>query len=162
MKKKSIMSWSWIFMVLFFTLGIIDIRFGILGLICMGVPLYLAIRGGGRVHCAKYCPRGSLLGTFLEKISMKHNLPKSINNKVVKNLMLIWMIGMFSISLIMAGGDFTKSAAAILRMMTMSTAVGILMGVIFKPRSWCAICPMGYATGLIEKQQKKNKQSMVK
>ncbi len=155
--KKSIMSWSWIFMVLFFTLSIVDIRFGILGLLCMLTPIYLAIRGGGRVHCAKYCPRGSLFGIFLEKISFKNNLPKQINNKLVKNLMLVWMMGMFSISLVLAGGDLTKSAYAIVRMMTMSTVVGIMMGVIFKPRSWCVICPMGYSTGMIEAHQKRKK-----
>ncbi|SCY67354.1 4Fe-4S binding protein [Alkaliphilus peptidifermentans] len=153
--KKSIMSWSWVFIVLFFTLGIIDIRFGILGLICMLVPIYLALRGGGRVHCAKYCPRGAMLGKFLQKLSFNNSLPKFINNKIVKNLMLLWMVGMFSISLFISRGDFTKTAYAIFRMMAMSTTVGIFMGVVFKPRSWCQICPMGTATGLIEKSQKR-------
>lgn len=147
------MSWSWIFIVVFFSLGIIDIRFGILGLLCMSIPIYLVLRGGGKVHCVKYCPRGSMLGKFLDKISLNNNLPKYINNKKVKNIMLAWMILMFSISLFMAKGDFTKTALAIFRMMAMSTTVSVLMGVVFKPRSWCAICPMGYATGLIEKSQ---------
>lgn len=157
--KKSIMSWSWVFMVLFFTLSIVDIRFGILGLLCMLTPVYLAVRGGGRVHCAKYCPRGSMFSVFLDKISFKNNLPKKLSTKLVKNLMLAWMIGMFTISLIIAGGDFTKTAMAILRMMVMSTLVGIIMGVIFKPRSWCVVCPMGYSTGMIESYQKRKKQA---
>ena len=157
--KKSIMSWSWIFMVLFFTLSIVDIRFGILGLLCMLTPLYLAIRGGGRVHCAQYCPRGSMFSVFLVKISFKNNLPKKFSSKLVKNLMLAWMVGMFIISLIIAGGDFTRTSYAILRMMTMSTLVGIIMGVIFKPRSWCVVCPMGYSTGMIEAYQKRKKQA---
>ena len=38
------------------------------------------------------------------------------------------------------------------RFMTMSLAIGILMGVVFKPRSWCTVCPMGTGTGLIQKQ----------
>lgn len=151
------MSWSWIFMILFFSLAIVDIRFGILGLICMGVPVILALRGGGKVHCAKYCPRGSMLGKFLQKISLNNNLPKFINNKFVKVALLVWMVGMFTISLVMAGGDFTKTAYAIFRMMAMSTVVGIFMGVVFKPRSWCTVCPMGYATGLIDKGQKAKK-----
>ncbi|SDK02532.1 4Fe-4S binding protein [Natronincola ferrireducens] len=157
--KNSIMKWSWIFMVLFFTLAIVDIRFGILGLLCMGTPVYLALRGGGRVHCAKYCPRGSLFGVFLDKVSFRNNLPKSFKTKTVKNIMLVWMLGMFSISLVMAGGDFTKTAFAIVRMMTVSTLVGVVMGVVFQPRSWCTVCPMGYATGLIEKNQKKSRKA---
>ena len=152
--KKSILSWSWIFIVLFFTLGIIDIRFGILGVLCMTIPVVLAVRGGGRVHCQKYCPRGSFLGRALEKISMNNNLPKFLKTKTIKNIMLVWMISMFSLSVYFAGGDFTKTAFAIFRMMAMSTLVGVVMGVIFKPRSWCVVCPMGYATGLIEKSQK--------
>ncbi|KAB3537728.1 4Fe-4S binding protein [Alkaliphilus pronyensis] len=153
--KKSIMSWSWIIILLFFSLAIIDIRFGILGLLCMAVPIYLAVRGGGRVHCLKYCPRASMLGNIIGKISLNNSLPKAINNKTVKIIMLVWMIGMFTISLVLAKGDFVKTAMAIFRMMTISTLVGIIMGVIFKPRSWCSICPMGTATAMIEKKIKK-------
>lgn len=157
--KKSIMTWSWILILLFFSLSVLDIRFGILGLLCMGVPIYLALRGGGRVHCSKYCPRGSMLMVFLEKLSLNNNLPRYINNKHVKNLMLVWMIAMFAISLVVAGGDFIKTAMAIFRMMLMSTTVGVLMGVLFKPRSWCVICPMGTATSMIEKAQRKKRRA---
>jgi hypothetical protein len=32
------------------------------------------------------------------------------------------------------------------------------MGVFFKPRSWCQVCPMGHATGLIADIKKAPKQ----
>jgi len=38
--------------------------------------------------------------------------------------------------------------------MTASLALGVIMGVIYKPRSWCQVCPMGYVTELISKSKK--------
>jgi len=150
-KAKSHMKWSWIFMILFIVLSIIDIRFGILGFICMTVPMYHAIKGRGKIHCSHYCPRGSLLGNFLKSVSLQNNLPKNLKGKTVKNILLILMMTMFSISLIHAGPNFTKIAFAVFRLMMSSLALGVVMGIIFKPRSWCQVCPMGYATGLIKK-----------
>lgn len=154
-KAKSHMKWSWIFMVLFIVLSIADIRFGVLGFICMTVPMYHAIKGRGKVHCSHYCPRGSLLGNFLKNISLQNNLPKKLRGKSVKNVLLVLMMTMFSISLIHAGPNFSKVAFAVFRLMMASLALGIVMGVIFKPRSWCQVCPMGYATGLIRNAKNK-------
>ena len=33
----------------------------------------------------------------------------------------------------------------------MTFVVGIVMGIFYQPRSWCQVCPMGHATGLIAK-----------
>lgn len=163
MKQNSHMKWSWILLITFLLLSILDIRFGVLGFICMGAPIYHALRGRGKVHCAKYCPRGSFLGRFLEQISLNNNLPKGMSTKKFKNLLLILMIVMFSISLYHAGFDYRRIAFSVFRFMSVSLVIGIIVGVIFKPRSWCVICPMGHATGLISKQigTKKNNNKKV-
>lgn len=152
MKNKSHMSFAWTIMIAFLTLGIIDFRFGILGFACMGAPMYHALRGRGKVHCQKYCPRGSLLGKALEKISMQRKLPKFMMKKSFKHGLLALMLTVFSISMYHAGWNFTKIAFSMFRFMTMSLAIGIIMGLVFKPRSWCTVCPMGTGTGLIHKQ----------
>ncbi len=150
MKRKSYLKWSWVFMVLFIVLSILDIRFGLLGIICMTVPLYHALRGRGKIHCSHYCPRGSLLGNFLKHISLGNNLPHYMKRKTVKNALLTFMVVMFSISLVRAGLNVERIAFAVFRMMMASLAVGVIMGVVFKPRSWCQICPMGHATSLLK------------
>lgn len=154
-RSKSYMKWAWIFMVLFILLSILDIRFGLLGFICMTVPMYHAIKGKGKIHCSHYCPRGSLLGKFLRHISLQNNLPKRLKGKTVKNILLALMMTMFSISLIHAGANLEKIAFAVFRLMMSSLALGVIMGIIFRPRTWCQVCPMGYATGLIKKVQDK-------
>ena len=151
MNTKTHMKWSWVLIVSFFVLSILDIRFGILGVICIGAPIYHALKGRGKIHCSKYCPRGSFLGKFLANISFNNNLPKGINTKTFKNILLVLMIAMFGISLFHAGLDYKKIAFSIFRLMLSSFVIGILMGVIFRPRSWCIVCPMGHATGLIKK-----------
>ncbi len=154
LKKKSHMEWSWVLMVIFFALGIYNVIFGILGFLCMITPMVYAMKGEGKIHCSHYCPRGSLLGKFLEKISANRPLPSAIRTKWFKNLLLGMMITMLTIALIHADGDINKIGFALLRFMTLSFAAGIAMGVFFKPRSWCQVCPMAHATGIIENVKK--------
>lgn len=145
--------WSWIIIITFFILGALDIRFGILGIVCMGTPIMHALRGEGKVHCIKYCPRGSFLGKFLAKLSLGYALPKVMGTRKFKYALLILMGTVFTIAIIHSGGDFTKLSAAFYRFMSISFIIGILMGITYKPRSWCVVCPMGHATQVIKEIQ---------
>ncbi|WP_069998307.1 4Fe-4S binding protein [Cellulosilyticum sp. I15G10I2] len=159
-KRKSHQKWSWIFMIAFILLSIIDFRFGILGIICMTTPMVLALRGAGKAHCSYYCPRGSLLGRFLQNISFQHNLPKWAKSNRIKNILLIIMISMLTLGMIHAnreGFNLMQTGFTLFRFMTVSLGVGVIMGVIFKPRSWCQVCPMGHGTALIDKSLKSRK-----
>lgn len=155
-KTHSHMQWAWVIMIGFLTLGIYDFRFGILGFACMGAPMYHALRGRGKVHCQKFCPRGSLLGRMLSKVSLQRNLPKFMTKKGFKHGLLAVMLMVFSFSMYHAGWNFYRIAFSMFRFMTMSLVIGIIMGIVFKPRSWCTVCPMGTGTGLIQKQVGKN------
>lgn len=153
-KRKSHQSWSWILMVAFLTLSILDYRFGILGAVCMGAPLYHAIRGRGKIHCSMYCPRGSILGKFLKNVSLNNNFPNAAKSNLVKNLLLATMVTLLTVALYHANHDgfnFLKTSFALFRFMTISLLVGTIIGIIFKPRSWCQVCPMGHGTALIDK-----------
>ena len=101
---------------------------------------------------------GAFLGKFLEKLSMQNNLPKFMKTKKFKNALLTLMVVMLSLSIIHSGGQIDKIAFALFRFMFASFVVGVLMGVFFKPRSWCQVCPMGHATGLITDIKKAPKQ----
>lgn len=153
-KTSSHQHWTWSVMMLFITLSILDIRFGLFGFACIGAPLYHAARGHGKVHCAKYCPRGSLLGRFLERISLGNSLPVAWRAQTVKHALVALMLTMFGFSLshaLQAPQPLVAVGFATFRLMMVSLAVGVIMGVVFKPRSWCQVCPMGHATALISK-----------
>ncbi len=155
-KIKSHQGWSWILLITFLLLSILDIRFGLLGFICMSAPIYHALRGKGKIHCSKYCPRGSLLGKFLQRLSFENELPLFMKGKKAKNTLLGLMLFMFSLSLYHAGFDSRAIGFAVFRLMTVSLIFGMIMGIIYKPRSWCIVCPMGHATGLIRDFQNQN------
>ena len=154
-KTKSHQQWSWIIILTFFALSVYNAYFGLLGIVCMTMPVYHAIRGRGKIHCSKYCPRGSFLGKFLPSISLNRNLPASFRTKKVKNILLTLMIAMLSMAIYHADGNIYKIGFALFRFMLSSFIVGIMMGVFFKPRSWCQVCPMGHATALITDIKKK-------
>lgn len=157
-RKKSHQSWSWILMVSFILLSILDIRFGLLGVLCMTMPMYHAVRGRGKIHCSHYCPRGSILQKFLKEISFNNTLPVPIR-KHGKKVLLTIMIMLFSFSMYHAGPNIYRIGFALFRFMTASLALGVTMGIIFKPRSWCQVCPMGYATELLAKSNLKSKKA---
>jgi len=150
--------WTWSVMLLFIMLSVLDIRFGLLGFACIGAPLYHAARGHGKVHCSKYCPRGSLLGRFLQRISWGNSLPASWRSPMVKHALVALMLAMFGFSLshaLLSPRPVAAVAFATFRLMMVSLVVGMIMGVVFKPRSWCQICPMGHGTALISKAQQR-------
>lgn len=147
--KKVHTDWSWILILSFFVLSIVNVYFGFLGIICITKPMYHAIRGRGKIHCSHYCPRGAIFGKFLPKITLNKNLPNWMRTNNFKNILIVMMLSMFAIALIHSGGDPKKIAFAITRLMFVSFLVGILLGVFFKPRAWCQVCPMGTGTGYI-------------
>ncbi len=150
LNKKSYMQWSWILMITFFIAGIYNYYFGLLGIVCMILPIYHAFKGDGRIHCSHYCPRGSLFGRFLGKISINRPLPGFFRSSIFKNGLLVLMMTMFTLAIIHAHGDPEKIGFAVLRFMVVSSLIGAAMGIFFKPRSWCQVCPMGHATGIIK------------
>ncbi len=154
MSKKNHMEWSWIFMVLFMGFGVYDYRIGILGLLCMALPILHALMGRGKIHCRSYCPRGSIFGKWLPLFSFQRDMPAPLTHKNFKRFMLIFMLSAFGFSLYQAGWNFEKIAFSVFRFMVASTLVGVILGVFFKPRSWCVVCPMGTATGIITQLQR--------
>lgn len=155
MKRKSHMEWSWMIMIVFLVLSVWDIRFGLGAVFCMTIPMIHALRGHGKVHCSHYCPRGSLFGKFLSRLSLRNTLPGFMRTQAFKNGLLSLMVVMLSISLYHHHESIYMIGMALFRFMAASLAVGLVIGVVYQPRSWCQICPMGHATRLIAEVQKK-------
>lgn len=96
-KKKSFTDYMWIISSLYLFLGIFNILFSWLGLICFIVPLLLSIFGKGKLYCNKYCGRGQLfelLGTKF-KLSRNRSIPKFIKRKWFRYGFLAFFMTMF-------------------------------------------------------------------
>lgn len=60
MKKRRWYDYLWIASAVYLTLGFFNILFAWLGLVCFFIPLVMAIAGGNKAYCNKYCGRGQL------------------------------------------------------------------------------------------------------
>ena len=58
--KKHWYDYLWIWTILYFALGFFNILFAWLGMIDFLVPLFIAILGGNKSFCNRYCGRGQL------------------------------------------------------------------------------------------------------
>ncbi len=151
--KKTLMKWNWISFILFFGLSIIDFRFGIIALACPMIAMVLAHTKRKKEFCSYYCPRGSFLGQLFKKISFGLITPSFMKRKSFKIVVMIFMLGNLGVSLYLAGTDLNAMGYALFRFVATSTVVAVTLATLFKPRTWCTICPLGTATGLYVEQR---------
>lgn len=96
--KKRWYDYLWIMSSLYLILGFFNILFAWLGLICFITPLLIAIWGGGKAYCNRYCGRGQLfevLGSKL-KLSRNRDIPSWMRSKGFRYGFLIFFMTMFS------------------------------------------------------------------
>lgn len=95
--KKKLTDYMWILSVAYLTLGLFNILFAWLGLLCFSIPLIISLAGGGKKHCNVYCGRGQMLdlmGTKL-KLSRNKDIPKFLKSKWFRYGFLIFFLAMF-------------------------------------------------------------------
>lgn len=95
--KKTFKDYMWILTTVYLFLGIFNILFAWLGLLCFFIPLIISLAGGGKKYCNVYCGRGQLLdimGNRL-KLSRQKNIPKFLRSKLFRYGFLIFFMAMF-------------------------------------------------------------------
>lgn len=93
---------------------------------------------------------GSFIGKFTRPISLGLAMPRWMRSKTFQLFLFCVMMGAFLLLLAWAipQGVYMVGRVVVF-FMVRAAAVGFIAGVVFKPRSWCAVCPMGYASGHI-------------
>ncbi|MBU0926359.1 MAG: 4Fe-4S binding protein [Spirochaetes bacterium] len=93
--------------------------------------------------CAYACPRGKALGLALRPFSRGKPLPRGFASPTSKRALCGFM--MFCVI-----GNIARLAEAPQALGTffwglcvISLAAGVVIGLIYRPRAWCAVCPMG-------------------
>lgn len=140
--KRFVHKWAWLMLIAFCTIGLIYPVIGIAALVCMLAPSIVAFFRG-RMWCGNFCPRGSFNDNILAKLSHKKEIPKFMKSNWFRNLFLIILMSAFTVQLTLAWGDATKIGGVFVRMILVTTVITIILGIIFKQRTWCVFCPMG-------------------
>lgn len=111
-------------------------------LICMVGALGLAWKKG-RKWCDWMCPRGSFYDVFLSRFSRNRKIPAIFRNNWFRGAVLLTLISALSLQVYYAWGDVAAVGLAFVRVLTITTTAGIVLGAVFQERAWCHICPMG-------------------
>ena len=140
--------YNWTILISFLIVGYFVPSIGIIALICMIAPVIKAFFTNNREWCATSCPRGIFNDVILKKISRNKEIPKLFHNILFKVGLLILLMYNF-ISGIMAAQNIAEIGLVFLKMVSFTSAITILLGIVFHPRSWCAFCPMGFMAKII-------------
>ena len=192
MKRKHWYDYLWLWSILYFSLGFFNILFAWLGLIDFMVPLLIALFGGSKTFCNRYCGRGQLFQQVggCMKCSRNAPAPRFLSTKWFRYGFLVFFLTMFGqmlfqTYLVAAGAGSLKESIKLLwtfrvpwdwaytagavsdwvaqfsfgfySLMLTSTIIGLVVMVLFKPRTWCTFCPMGTMTQTICKIKAKVK-----
>lgn len=188
-KKKRWSDYMWIVSATYFTLGFFNIVFAWLGVICFLIPLLIAVFGGTKGYCNKYCGRGQLflqIGNSLG-FSRGATAPRWLSSKAFRNgffvFFMFFFLQMIYITVLVAKNMRSLSetvhllwtfnvpwhwaytipiepwkaqfAFGLYGIMLTSLIVGIILTIVYKPRTWCVMCPMGNMTQMICKVKNK-------
>ncbi len=173
----------------YFVLGIVNIHFALLGIVCMTIPILLLLKNRKKTWCQVYCPRASLYTTCAKA---KRGSSRKTPLFFVRGKMKWIMLGYFGLSLTfilistigVARG--VRPAMEYLRfliiipvpfqlpqvidtislipwlthlsyrfysMMMTTTFLGLLLAFLYKPRTWCTICPIATISDVVLKKR---------
>lgn len=96
-KKKTWYEYMWLASSLYLILGLFNILFAWLGVLCFIIPLLISIYRGNKNYCNKYCGRGQLLDLIGNRFKFSRNkpLPKFLRTKYFRYGFLAFFMAMF-------------------------------------------------------------------
>lgn len=141
MKSNTQQYLFWI-LIAFLVVGLIYPLIGLFAIICMLAPVIMAPYKG-RYWCGNFCPRGSFYDNLIAKISPKKPIPAIFRSNVFRVFIVVFIMGVFGIQMYYAWGDLSAMGEVFVRIILITTIVGIVLGVMYHQRTWCSFCPMG-------------------
>lgn len=97
-QKKTFIDYMWIISAAYLFLGMFNILFAWLGMICFLVPIIMSVAGKGKGYCNNYCGRGQLLDLMGNKMKLSRyrDIPKFLKSKTFRYGFLVFFLIMFS------------------------------------------------------------------
>ena len=120
-------------------------RYPILGYfipLCMLLGVGIGIRYG-RKWCDWYCPRGSFFDSLIKPISRRKEIPLFFKAFPLRIGMLSFLMLMMTLQIVKRWPDPYKIGMFFVILLTVTTILGIILALIFHPRTWCCFCPIG-------------------
>lgn len=154
MDKSIWKKYGYLILLLYLLVGIVFFPvLGSIALICMLAPVVMAFYRG-REWCGKYCPRGSLWDSIFSPINKNKEIPAWARSKQFRVMMLLLIFTVFGVQMFFAWPDPAAIGMVFLRIILITTAVGMVLALLYSPRTWCNFCPMGTLASWVSEGKK--------
>lgn len=97
----------------------------------------------GRSWCNWLCPRGSFEDALVARISRRRWIPEVFRGLPLRLGVMTLLMGLLTFQLIRLWPDPWAIGGAFILLLTLTTTLSVVLGVIFQQRTWCYICPIG-------------------
>lgn len=111
-------------------------------LFCMVMAMGIGLVKG-RNWCDWMCPRGSFWDKYLDRFSRKARVPSFFRSLPFRLFWLALLMTMLTVNLVPVWGDSYEMGRPFVLILTVTTVVGFILGLIYHQRIWCMFCPMG-------------------
>lgn len=148
---KRLRGWNrylWSALLVFLMIGWFYPVIGIIALTCMLAPVIVAAIKGKRQWCVTFCPRGVFNDVLLSQLSRQQTIPRIFFSRLFRVGFLVFLMYNFYTGVVQAYPSITGIGMVFVRMVSLTTALTIILGVVFHPRTWCAFCPMGFMANI--------------
>jgi polyferredoxin len=108
----------------------------------------------GRFWCGYICPRGSFLERYFSRFSLNRPIPAWLKSSPFKYTVLGFMLVFMTVNLMMAWDSLASIGSVFIRLCIQTSLIAVVLGYIFRPRTWCTFCPMGLLQGLLGHKKK--------
>lgn len=157
---KNLFSWwkkySFLLLIAFVVLGVFDLRFASVALICMIAPVVVSFVKG-RYWCGNLCPRGNFYDNVVSRFSKHKKAPRFLKFYSFRAFMVIFMMSMFAFGVKQNWGNLAGIGMVFYRMIVVTTIIGVILSFFYNERTWCHFCPMGTIASVIAKFRKSKK-----
>ncbi len=103
----------------------------------------------GRYFCGNWCPRGALLDSLPLPASAWRELPLLFKNGIFRWVAVVILFSVMIGRGLQNPGSIGHWGSVFWLMCLVTTAIALVLAVIYRPRAWCAICPVGTLQGIL-------------
>jgi ferredoxin-type protein NapH len=139
---------------------VIVIAFGwhypLLGFSVPAVMLMGVVGGAlrGRYVCGHLCPRGGFFDRVIAPLSRKKPIPAFFRNRGLRWALFILLMAFMLYRIALNPTDVFHWGRVFWLMCVITTAIGIVLGILIHPRAWCSFCPMGTLQSALDRGNK--------
>lgn len=99
----------------------------------------------GRIVCGHFCPRGAFFDRVLSLVSKRNYIPQFWVSDKFRWSVRVALVAFFIFMVAREPLSFERLGYIFWVICTVTTIIGVVLGVFYSHRAWCSFCPIGTA-----------------